>query len=388
MLLLITIELPNHFFVSGEKIKYVHAGAGTTQAVSIASTDGFVGVGTTNKLPSDLFVIKIDDNKIKIADTAQKALLSVPESVDLTSVGIGTSHRFVSTNANAKAILCLDNIIQSPVVATAITSSLSDQVFTTDDLINLTGITSFFGGDLIRVGSEIMKIEGIGIGDTNRIRVRREWLGTSLAGHSTSSLVTKVNGNYNIVENVLNFVEAPFGNLPLSTSTNPPDSRDWTGISTSSSFQGRTFMRSGIQNTSNDTYYKNYIFDDISEQFNGIKDDFILKTGGANVTGIEDENAVVLVNDVFQSPNLNYSLGQASGITTITFTGTASSTTDANVSTLPMGGVILSVGSTEGTGYQPLVAAGGTAVVSAGGTISSVSIGNSGSGYRFRCSNC
>ena len=31
-------------------------------------------------------------------------------------------------------------------------------------------------------------------------------------------------------------------------------------------------MRSGIQNTSNDTYYKNYIFDDISEQFNGIKD--------------------------------------------------------------------------------------------------------------------
>ena len=377
-----TIELPNHFFVSGEKIKYVHAGAGTTQAVSIASTDGFVGVGTTNKLPSDLFVIKIDDNKIKIADTAQKALLSVPESVDLTSVGIGTSHRFVSTNANAKALLCLDNIIQSPVVATAITSSLSDQVFTTDDLINLTGITSFFGGDLIRVGSEIMKIEGIGIGDTNRIRVRREWLGTSLAGHSTSSLVTKVNGNYNIVENVLNFVEAPFGNLPLSTSTNPPDSRDWTGISTSSSFQGRSFMRSGIQNTSNDTYYKNYIFDDISEQFNGIKDDFILKTGGANVTGIEDENAVVLVNDVFQSPNLNYSLGQASGITTITFTGTASSTTDANVSTLPMGGVILSVGSTEGTGYQPLVAAGGTAVVSAGGTISSVSIGNSGSGYR------
>jgi hypothetical protein len=44
--------------------------------------------------------------------------------------------------------------------------------------------------------------------------------------------------------------------------------------------------------------------------------------------------------------------------------------------------VIVSVGSTGGFGYQPLVSAGGTAVVSASGTISSVSIGNSGSGYR------
>ena len=44
--------------------------------------------------------------------------------------------------------------------------------------------------------------------------------------------------------------------------------------------------------------------------------------------------------------------------------------------------MIVSVGSQEGLGYQPLVAAGGTAVVSAAGTITSVSIGNSGSGYR------
>ena len=46
------------------------------------------------------------------------------------------------------------------------------------------------------------------------------------------------------------------------------------------------------------------------------------------------------------------------------------------------GGVIVSVGSTEGFGYQPLVAAGGTAAVSIAGTIQSISIGNSGSGYR------
>jgi hypothetical protein len=49
---------------------------------------------------------------------------------------------------------------------------------------------------------------------------------------------------------------------------------------------------------------------------------------------------------------------------------------------LPVGGIIISVGSSQGFGYQPLVSAGGTAIVSGLGTISSISIGNSGSGYR------
>ena len=43
--------------------------------------------------------------------------------------------------------------------------------------------------------------------------------------------------------------------------------------------------------------------------------------------------------------------------------------------------MIISVASTSGFGYQPLFS-GGTAVVSLAGTINSVSIGNTGSGYR------
>ena len=377
-----TIEIPNHFFVSGEKIKYVHAGAGTTQAIGIANTNGFAGIGFTNKLPNEVFAIKVDDNMIKVTDSARKALLSVPESVSLTNVGIGTSHRFVATNANAKVLLCLDNITQSPIVSTAVTTTLAREMFTTDDLIKLSGITSIFGGDLLRVNEEIIKIESVGVGSTNVLRVRRQWMGTNLSGHSTDTMVTKVNGNYNITENILNFVEAPYGKIPLSTTTNPPDSRDWSGISTSSSFQGRSFMRSGVPNTVNDTYYKNLVFDDISAEFNGINKDFDLESDGNNITGIATENAVILVNDVFQGPILNYNLNENLGITSIQFTGAASSTTDANVTSLPLGGVILSVGSTEGFGYQPLVAAGGTAVVSAGGTILSIGLGNTGSGYR------
>ena len=75
---------------------------------------------------------------------------------------------------------------------------------------------------------------------------------------------------------------------------------------------------------------------------------------------------------------------ESAGISSIFFTGTASSVTyDVNNANIPTGGVIVSVGSTEGFGFQPFVAAGGTAVVSAAGTIQSVGMGTSGSGYRL-----
>jgi hypothetical protein len=379
-----TIEIPGHFFVTGEKINYTYAGAGTTQSIGIASTS-ITGIGLTNKLPSDLYVVKVNDNKIKLSATAEDALKSIPKTLNLTSAGIGTNHRFVGTNQNAKVIISIDNIIQSPIVATSQTSQLSVNAFTTDDILYFTGIGSFYGGDLIKIGNEIMKIESVGIGSTNSVNVRRPWLGTNVAGYSTGSLVTKVTGNYNIVDNILNFVEAPYGKIPLSASTNPPDERDWEGITVSSRFQGRSFMRSGIPNGTNDAYYKNYIFDDISSNFNGTNNTFRLTSSKSNISGIYNENAIILVNGVFQGPGVsyNYNLSETSGITSITFTGAGTSVAyDVNSSSLPTGGIIVSVGSSEGFGYQPLVSAGGTAVVSISGTISSISIGNSGSGYR------
>ena len=389
-----TITLPNHFFVTGEKIEYKHAGAGSTQAIGIASTS-FVGVGTTTFLPGDLFVVKINDDEIKIASSAENALKPVAEVVDLTSVGIGTSHRFVATNKNAKGLIAIDNIIQSPVVSTSVTTTLADTLFTTDDTLKLTGITSISGSDLIKIGDEILRVDGVGIGSTNSLTVRRGWLGTGIGAGSTGDLVTKVVGNYNIVNNSIHFVDAPFGNTPLGTSTNPPDERDYLGITTSSSFQGRIFLRSGVVNESVDAYSDNYVFDDLSSEFNGAKKEFTLKASGSNVTGIATENAIILVNDTFQTPGgitgviapedqLNqYTLSENAGITSISFVGSAVSTTaDVRTSTVPVGGVIVSVASSEGFGYQPLVAAGGTAVVSVAGTIQSISIGNSGSGYR------
>ena len=381
-----TVKIPNHFFVSGEKVNYRHSGAGSTQAIGITSAS-FVGIGTTDKMPGDLYVIKIDDNFIKLASSAENSLKPSPQSLDIVSVGIGTSHRFVSTNQNSKVLVAIDNAIQSPVVASAITASLSNNCSFVDDIIQFTGITSFFSGDLIQVGTEIMKIEGVGIGSTNYIRVKRPWLGTQSVGYDTGALVTKVSGDYNIVGNTMNFVAPPHGNLPMSSTTNPPDSRDWVGVSTSSSFQGRSFIRSGELGGVNETYTRNYIFDDISSEFNSINKDFTLKSGGSDVSGIKDDNAIILINDIFQDPGPtnNYVLDEPGnvGVTTLGFVGTAVSVTnDVGISSFPKGGIILSVGSTNGLGYQPLVAAGGTAVVSTAGTISSISIGNTGSGYR------
>jgi len=380
-----SIKIPNHFFVSGEKIRYNHVGTASS-AIGIA-TASFVGTSNTTFLPDEnLYAVKVDDNLIKIATSAENALKSIPVVVDLESVGIGTSHRFIATNQNAKVIVAIDNVIQSPVVSTAVTTVLADRVQSVDNVIKFSGITSFFGSDIIQIGNEIMKIEGVGIGSTNTIRVRRPWLGTVLSGYGTGTLVTKISGNYNIVDNILNFVEAPFGNVPIGSTTNPPDERDWTGITTSSSFQGRSFMRSGVQNTSDDSYHKNYIFDNISSQFNAVSSEFTLEQNDSNVSGISTENAVILVNDVFQTPGLNggYVIAESSGISSIAFQGTNTVPLgpDVGISSFPKGGIIVSVGSDAGLGYQPLISAGGTAVISGLGTISSISIGNSGSGYR------
>ena len=382
-----TILLPEHFFVTGEEVVYSYD-TNTSSPIGIASTS-FVGIGTTSILPSSVYIIKINDQKIKLARSAEDALKTIPNVLNITSVGIGTYHTFTSKRQNSKCIIALDNYFQSPIVATSVTTGLTTHIGLVDDIIKFSGITSFFSGDLIQINDEIMKINTVGLGSTNFILVDRPWMGTGLSTHSEYSVVTKVQGNYNIVDSTVNFITAPQGPIPIGSSTNAPDERDWVGITTFSKFQGRTFLRSGVENGSSESYATNYIFDDISEYFDANNKTFTLKVNKQNVTGFSTDNAVLLINGVFQGPTgqlpiaQDYSLSEGSGISSITFAGSATSVAyDPNNASIPIGGVIVSVGSTEGFGYQPLVSAGGTAVVSIAGTISSISIGNSGSGYR------
>ena len=386
------IKIPNHFFVTGEEVSYTYSGSDSTRAIGIATTS-IAGVGLTTKLPSTVYIVKNDDLYVQVAASASEALKQVPTVLDFTTTGIGTFHKFTSKKQNSKVLISIDNFIQTPIVSTAVTSTLSSDVLLSDDRINLVGVTSFFGGDLIKIDDEIMRITSIGVGTfSNRLAVQRPWMGTGVSTHVNGSLVTKIIGDYNIVDNVINFNSAPYGLTPIGTTTNPPDERDYVGVGTHSTFSGRSFIKSGIPDTTYETYWKNNVFDDISSNFVGLKTEFTLKSNGSNVSGIVTSNAVILLNNIFQGParpggiNISgdYTLKESSGITSISFIGfgTLSASYDVNTKNIARGGIIVSVGSTSGFGYQPLVSAGGTAIVSGFGTISSISIGNSGSGYR------
>ena len=382
------IRIPNNFYVTGEEITYLSSGSGTSNSIGIATTS-IPGIGVTDKLPSTLYVVKLNELDIKVAASSSDALKTIPNVLNLTSVsGVGNSHAFISKNQNKKVILGIDNLIQSPIVSTSSTALLSNYVAFFDGQIYVTNTKPFIGGDLIKINDEIMKVNTIGVGSTNSISVQRSWLGTGLSTHTSSSLVTKVTGNYNIIDNTVYFSEAPYGKTPIQNSSNRPDEVDYVGISTGSSFSGRVFLRTAASDTLQEPYTNNIIFDDISDQFNGINNNFILKSNGSNVTGISTDNAVLLINNIFQGPyypsaTSDYDLIETSGITSVSFIGSATSVSyDVNYASIPKGGIILSIASTQGFGYQPLVSAGGTAIVSSAGTIQSISIGNSGSGYR------
>lgn len=378
------IYLPNHFFVTGEKVLYrsdEFDSVSTVNSIGIAQT--YVsGIGNTNKLPSTSYVYKFDNARIGLCSSPEHAFSDPPILFDLTSLGIDSRHYITSTKQNAKSLICIDNVIQSPIVGISVTTTLSKDLNRVDDTLVFTGITSFFAGDLIKIDDEIMKVDAVGVGSTNYVNVKRPWMGTGISSHSSGSLVQKFKGNYNIIGNVLHFDGAPYG--PFSPEPEFENSSS-TSIETliNSTFQGRVFIRSGNPNISQETYEKNYLFDDVSNLFDAKQKTFELKQSSSSLTGFHEDNSIILVNNILQVPTKDFVLSEISSKTNLTFTGTATSISyDPNNANIPRGGIIVSVGSTAGLGYQPLVSAGGTAIVSVAGTIQSVSIGNSGSGYR------
>ena len=135
---------------------------------------------------------------------------------------------------------------------------------------------------------------------------------------------------------------------PLSTTSNEPDNVDWVGVSTSSTFNGRSFIRSGTPGTTQEPYSKNHIFDDISSGFTGFTTTFTLTSDKSNVSGISSSNAIILTNQIYQGPKRssvvnvigNYGLIEQSGITSIQYTGSASSVgSDPNTASVPVGGI-------------------------------------------------
>lgn len=395
-----TINLTNHYFVSGELIEYIPPNNDFANAIQIAETDFGPGIGTTTFLPSQFYIIKQDNQKVRVATSATNSLLFNPIGVGLTGVGIGSTHIFRALNPNNRMLLTINGTIQSPMVGTAYTTALSSNVGIGSTIISVVGVTSIFGGDLIKVNDEVLLVAAVD-NVSNTFTVRRSWMGTEEQAHSSNDIVVRQSGNFNVINNTLHLIEGPWGNLPVGFGTTAANAGeiDYTGLTTSSRFSGRVFLRSALNQAFTTSfipaYDNNYVYDDISDQFNGITTSFYLKYQGNDIDNISAQNTIVLIDDIFQGPQRlgnvltniagDYKLEGAGGQLLLGFNGTVTDPenhNDINVNRVPRGGVIVSVASTAGYGYQPLVSAGGTAVVSAAGTISAISIGNTGSGYR------
>ena len=67
-----TVEIVDHFFVTGERVTYSYTGATSLNAVGIEATT-VAGV-TTDKLPTDLYAVKNSSSSLWFAESAEKAL--------------------------------------------------------------------------------------------------------------------------------------------------------------------------------------------------------------------------------------------------------------------------------------------------------------------------
>jgi len=392
--------IPNHFFSNAERLIYTpkstFIGIGES-AVGIGSTLNSAGI-VTNRLPSELYVIKISEDTFKLSTRRDYALLGI--GVTFTSYGLGNAHQLEMYHKNNKSIITVDNIAQYPLSYTPINYSLTGnggQINATSTIFSLSGISSIVPRDILRVDNEYMKVISVGLGTTSigpvtnsgsfsLVEVSRGFVGSSATTHAdTTGIATIYKGSYNIVGSQIFFTEAPRGNPQLNI--------DRGNLSyETSDFSGRVFLR-------ND-YSTNQIYDDISYKFTGIGRTFTLTNQGISTVGLGSTggNGILFINGIFQTPTTdnnpenNFRIVENSGTTSVIFSGIqdpnsgnfVTSEFDINQNQTPRGGIIVSLGSSLGLGYAPLVGAAVTAVVGAGGSIVSVGLGttdNLGSGY-------
>jgi hypothetical protein len=436
-----SIYIPNHFFTTGEELIYFPDSLGQSIGISTLSP-GASGIST---LPQTVYPIVLDKNNIRVALASSLAYEN--SYVNITSIGVGTVHSLTCTKQNSKCLISIDNIIQSP-ISVASTVGIVTVSATKAAQITLDSLKNIKLASILKIDSQLFRVTSINY-DTKEINLfgGKEFLGTSdtiITGVSTAYVME---GNYNIVDDIIYFTSPPLEGITYVIEVDPDDIQYGdVGISSysfnyftnnyktgsqvklyaktpptglisnntyfiiknsennfsfssnyldaingnkiqiqpssdrlnpvttlqleqiipdqNSTFHGRVFLRSD--------YSKNEVFDDVSEQFNGISSSFTLKVSGINTTGIKTDNGIVLINNIFQYPESDESFvfneDSVSGITSITFSGVIHpqkevigiSTVkhyDVNVRGLPRGGIIVSYGSTSGVNYQPPVQA-------------------------------
>ena len=311
-------------------------------------------------LPPTVFVFKLNDNQFKLSGLSTSVFLNITEG------GTGT-HSLEYKDPNASVIVTIDGIIQKGLARKSLEVSLGSSVSTASTTILdiSSGISSLNVRDTINLDNEIVSIKTIGVSSSTQIEVERGYFGSVASAHTVGTSATVLNGDFNIIGDVIYFDTAPYGKIgPV-------------GLETGSIFGGRVFSRQFDPSTPKD---RNLLFDDISLSFTGIAaTEFSIKVDGQTTDTIFNDvnssteinnNPILLINNVFQDPTSDYTV-DGSGSNTIRF-----------LSGTPKAGRISKVGVTSSYGYIPRLGAAAYPVVSAAGTISDVIVSGGGSGYR------
>jgi hypothetical protein len=361
-------------------------GIGITMSVVATATTSrqsfFSGV-TTNILPEDLFVIRIDNNNIKLATKRDFALKGL--GISPTGIGQGNNHLIDTTKKLEKSLIVLDGVVQDPISRTLVTHETIEPVAVGRTVIALSGISTLVPDYILKIGDEMMNILNVGLGTTGigpitgigtfqLVNVARGFVGTTEVAHESNQTAIVHRGAYNIVESDVYFVDTPKGSGGQFIT-------DERGLSfTRSEFNGRVYLR-------ND-YTTNELYDDISTEFTGIGRTFALSiNGGDYPVGLDTSSGsgLLFLNGVHQGQSTDnnplnvYSVVTNEDDVEVVFSGTKLITgeqylseLDAIKNKLPVGGTIVSVASSGGVGVAPLVGAKVIAEIGAGGTITNI----------------
>ena len=355
--------IPDHYFSNGEELIYT-------------PRSSFIGVGSTaleiagggGELPETVFAVvgDFEFDTFKLSKTQ-----GGPAITGFSSTGEGNIHQLAMKKSLSKAVISLDGMIQSPVAFTNINWQLQDNVggliSTEATTFALSGIQTVNVSDILKIDNEFMRVRSVGLGTTSLgpvtglgtteiVVVERGVLGTISTSHTDSTNVDVYKGSYNIVGDEIHFIDAPKGNAAISRQEN-------NLVFQTSDFSGRAFLRKD--------YTDNKIYDNVSNEFNGIGRTFTLSIEGTSEIGIGTTggSGIVLINGIYQTPsapnnpNNNFEIieDQVAGISSVKFTGykdiggqVGFSKTDVNANQIPRGGIIVSLGSSGGLGYAPL----------------------------------
>ena len=375
-----TFVIKNHFLVNGEELEYSYTG--NSKAIGIDHTSSGIGADTT--LPSQIFVIKVDEDRFKLA--ASKSLALSRDPIGLTTVGVGTTHRFTCKKQDSKVLISVDNVIQSPIITKTGTATTTENTMLNRE-VRFSSTDGFKQYDLVKIGNEILRIQVIGFGTmSNNVLLDRAWLGTIEEAHTGNTAVTLLKGDYRIERDKIHFQDVPFGGtrqtVGVSSAAVDVANNTFTALTEVFDTGTKVKLRSItppaplsansdyfiIKNTNNNfsfaankglaltgvaitmtssgigthkllvadvvegstfqgrsfmrsDYSGNYLLDDLSDGFTGIAKTFTMTSGGSNITGITSDFGIILINNQFQKPETDYEYVSSTGITSIRFTG-------------------------------------------------------------------